>query len=130
MIRRPPRSTLFPYTTLFRSPLGVLAPAPGRAEPDPLAERAHARIRATRSRRRGAPAHEALQHGFELRLHGTPFALALPADELGPVVLHHGEAGPARRGRHGRHGRKIGRKGGPIKPRNPLSYLTKGDFSA
>src|SRR2546422_4320222 len=25
MIRRPPRSTLFPYTTLFRSPPGVLA---------------------------------------------------------------------------------------------------------
>src|SRR5258705_6518783 len=25
MIRRPPRSTLFPYTTLFRSPLGTLA---------------------------------------------------------------------------------------------------------
>src|SRR5215475_3879881 len=24
MIRRPPRSTLFPYTTLFRSPRGVL----------------------------------------------------------------------------------------------------------
>src|SRR3989475_7615191 len=23
MIRRPPRSTLFPYTTLFRSPLGL-----------------------------------------------------------------------------------------------------------
>src|SRR5258708_27771483 len=34
MIRRPPRSTLFPYTTLFRSELpGVVAPrhdAPGR----------------------------------------------------------------------------------------------------
>src|SRR5258707_8537451 len=29
MIRRPPRSTLFPYTTLFRSP----APSPGRLEP-------------------------------------------------------------------------------------------------
>src|SRR5258708_23796650 len=31
MIRRPPRSTLFPYTTLFRSP-SVLSPksAPGR----------------------------------------------------------------------------------------------------
>src|SRR2546430_3653863 len=29
MIRRPPRSTLFPYTTLFRSPrMGSLAPAP------------------------------------------------------------------------------------------------------
>src|SRR3712207_9073575 len=26
MIRRPPRSTLFPYTTLFRSELGRLAP--------------------------------------------------------------------------------------------------------
>src|SRR5260221_8551269 len=25
MIRRPPRSTLFPYTTLFRSPLTILA---------------------------------------------------------------------------------------------------------
>src|SRR2546427_10822694 len=24
MIRRPPRSTLFPYTTLFRSPVGIL----------------------------------------------------------------------------------------------------------
>src|SRR5260370_32829542 len=30
MIRRPPRSTLFPYTTLFRSPLA----APRRAGPD------------------------------------------------------------------------------------------------
>src|SRR3712207_8792737 len=28
MIRRPPRSTLFPYTTLFRSPAG--APGPGQ----------------------------------------------------------------------------------------------------
>src|SRR6266576_4437385 len=28
MIRRPPRSTLFPYTTLFRSPLALLAPLP------------------------------------------------------------------------------------------------------
>src|SRR2546430_8874567 len=27
MIRRPPRSTLFPYTTLFRSPPGVAAGA-------------------------------------------------------------------------------------------------------
>src|SRR5258708_31021352 len=28
MIRRPPRSTLFPYTTLFRSPSNVLVPRP------------------------------------------------------------------------------------------------------
>src|SRR2546430_13385035 len=26
MIRRPPRSTLFPYTTLFRSPLRITSP--------------------------------------------------------------------------------------------------------
>src|SRR2546422_9349205 len=30
MIRRPPRSTLFPYTTLFRSPTGKLAVSPER----------------------------------------------------------------------------------------------------
>src|SRR2546429_5399875 len=40
MIRRPPRSTLFPYTTLFRSPLveqrlpGPVAPAPQPNQPD------------------------------------------------------------------------------------------------
>src|SRR5258708_16397983 len=31
MIRRPPRSTLFPYTTLFRSTAGAIVP--GRATP-------------------------------------------------------------------------------------------------
>src|SRR3712207_7987578 len=38
MIRRPPRSTLFPYTTLFRSPLLQLGFWPnlvGKAEPVP-----------------------------------------------------------------------------------------------
>src|SRR2546425_8166759 len=34
MIRRPPRSTLFPYTTLFRSLLGVLHPDVRLAVPD------------------------------------------------------------------------------------------------
>src|SRR5690349_24712415 len=29
MIRRPPRSTLFPYTTLFRSPIGSREPFRG-----------------------------------------------------------------------------------------------------
>src|SRR2546426_8944962 len=48
MIRRPPRSTLFPYTTLFRSP-----PSRGRA-PDPsLPERCPP---APRARRRPSPA--------------------------------------------------------------------------
>src|SRR2546429_1816748 len=32
MIRRPPRSTLFPYTTLFRSPRAEPAAAPARGQ--------------------------------------------------------------------------------------------------
>src|SRR2546422_5359637 len=42
MIRRPPRSTLFPYTTLFRS--GFAQP-PRRAEVDPHALREQLRVR-------------------------------------------------------------------------------------
>src|SRR5205085_3880272 len=38
MIRRPPRSTLFPYTTLFRSHR-PRAPAGGVADPNPRDER-------------------------------------------------------------------------------------------
>src|SRR5438105_11096933 len=41
MIRRPPRSTLFPYTTLFRSDLLV-----GRPEPDDLHVLAHLHLAA------------------------------------------------------------------------------------
>src|SRR5256885_9797161 len=45
MIRRPPRSTLFPYTTLFRSPDDTKnAPAPppdGTAAPPPPPSSAH-----------------------------------------------------------------------------------------
>src|SRR2546430_5027347 len=51
MIRRPPRSTLFPYTTLFRSPEGRrrgrvlrdLRPGRHRATPPPAAARAVAK---------------------------------------------------------------------------------------
>src|SRR3712207_8268359 len=39
MIRRPPRSTLFPYTTLFRSLAGAIDPEVGLVRPsDPLHE--------------------------------------------------------------------------------------------
>src|SRR2546422_6082428 len=59
MIRRPPRSTLFPYTTLFRSPLrdpgapagrplsrarDVLAGAGGAADPEILRDRKSTRL--------------------------------------------------------------------------------------
>src|SRR6266487_6653094 len=47
MIRRPPRSTLFPYTTLFRSPR---APRPCDSGQGPLADR---RQHASRPRPRG-----------------------------------------------------------------------------
>src|SRR2546430_9675693 len=33
MIRRPPRSTLFPYTTLFRSPPAAAGPSSGSTAP-------------------------------------------------------------------------------------------------
>src|SRR2546430_11346785 len=42
MIRRPPRSTLFPYTTLFRSPKG-LPIQPGSVAPDRRAPQADRR---------------------------------------------------------------------------------------
>src|SRR5256885_6807903 len=39
MIRRPPRSTLFPYTTLFRSGSSVVAPSSAAARRNCLRER-------------------------------------------------------------------------------------------
>src|SRR2546425_12117255 len=59
MIRRPPRSTLFPYTTLFRSPLGA------RVEHPPE----HGGLHPIVERRRGAVrAHEVYVGGADLRL--------------------------------------------------------------
>src|SRR2546426_8240721 len=43
MIRRPPRSTLFPYTTLFRSQTSAVADASGHRRPDPGPEFADSR---------------------------------------------------------------------------------------
>src|SRR5688572_31029683 len=74
MIRRPPRSTLFPYTTLFRSGVAVGPPprrAHRRAAPDRHADRdvprrpAPPRGNALGYRRRGAPRSE--EHTSELQ---------------------------------------------------------------
>src|SRR3712207_7135954 len=58
MIRRPPRSTLFPYTTLFRSGVGqVRRPAPAGRERDDVAHRGEwggRRDHAVAPRERGA----------------------------------------------------------------------------
>src|SRR3989442_14711214 len=58
MIRRPPRSTLFPYTTLFRSP------RPGRA-PDGGLRRAA--VVPGRGRRRGGADGRSEEHTSELQ---------------------------------------------------------------
>src|SRR3712207_8158505 len=56
MIRRPPRSTLFPYTTLFRS----LALVPGLASPPCSPRAAPARLSASH-RTPALPSHHAAQ---------------------------------------------------------------------
>src|SRR5258708_19528810 len=45
MIRRPPRSTLFPYTTLFRSHTSRSLDRDPRARPAELVQRIHRRLR-------------------------------------------------------------------------------------
>src|SRR3712207_8729633 len=71
-MRRPPRSTLFPYTTLFRSPVpaawhAALAEVGGRRQGlDPQGLRRGARGARGRARRRG----RAGRRGLELDLRG------------------------------------------------------------
>src|SRR2546422_1924466 len=81
MIRRPPRSTLFPYTTLFRSP--AASARSSRARSSPTSARAfpcsstssrrtvRARGWPTRRSRRPAPCARSEEHTSELqsRLH-------------------------------------------------------------
>src|SRR3712207_8221717 len=56
MIRRPPRSTLFPYTTLFRSPrLGRPAKSQPRAARPPRPQPQLGPQRGSRQARRGEP---------------------------------------------------------------------------
>src|SRR3712207_7021919 len=73
MIRRPPRSTLFPYTTLFRSDRD---PRPGEAEPE-VDESGHERPRRRQQqedeRRRHVARVEAAQaEGEELVVQAEP----------------------------------------------------------
>src|SRR2546430_11418443 len=71
MIRRPPRSTLFPYTTLFRSEISACR---GRASPARRSRRDHSRTNAIQQKRtvelaRGGsiPAFRSEEHTCELQ---------------------------------------------------------------
>src|SRR2546429_9925606 len=72
MIRRPPRSTLFPYTTLFRSAGDAGGRGLEKVATAPAVRRALGRVR----RRRVSPAVTAAvgepPSGERERLHGTP----------------------------------------------------------
>src|SRR5258708_20387620 len=68
MIRRPPRSTLFPYTTLFRSPRGLQPRDPALGSPGRRStpcRRVMGVRRAGRRRRPGDPRSE--EHTSELQ---------------------------------------------------------------
>src|SRR3712207_7540393 len=66
MIRRPPRSTLFPYTTLFRSPLGERDAQPQEREPLDRGVARRAR-EGRRARPRGGAALRSEEHTSELQ---------------------------------------------------------------
>src|SRR3712207_7998642 len=66
MIRRPPRSTLFPYTTLFRSPLGAHAGRLGNSASLPQGRKRRGTTRG--SHRRGPlPCARSEEHTSELQ---------------------------------------------------------------
>src|SRR5260370_30112772 len=67
MIRRPPRSTLFPYTTLFRSLSGAAPPLPGRLARQGGRARARRRDGGRSGARRRANRSE--EHTSELQSH-------------------------------------------------------------
>src|SRR5205809_5119045 len=83
MLRRPPRPTLFPYTTLFRSPLAL----GGRARPavlfERLVERRHARhdrLREDRSEEHTSELQSRLHLVCRLLLEKKNHLPAAPAD--------------------------------------------------
>src|SRR2546422_3069922 len=69
MIRRPPRSTLFPYTTLFRSAEegrgGQQAPRRRGARGDAVGHGVDRRCRAFRERAHAAPGHQGGRRGAD-----------------------------------------------------------------
>src|SRR2546427_13101459 len=82
MIRRPPRSTLFPYTTLFRSGLGEVSDQPEieEGDPPPGPEQVVARVGVAVE---GPQPVQAAEHEAEDGLRGEVALGRVPALELG-----------------------------------------------
>src|SRR2546427_6569806 len=66
MIRRPPRSTLFPYTTLFRS-LGLVIEPGRRGEDDRAGLRGEREVAEMHERQRRLPGDRSEEHTSELQ---------------------------------------------------------------
>src|SRR5256886_2482404 len=110
MIRRPPRSTLFPYTTLFRSS-SKISPAPAHDRTGPAAARVRAVFSARSHRRpsRGPRGHAAADDrtplgsdGAAARGHRSAARPAVPDCPAGARRYHlgdrfHGDGGAERR---------------------------------
>src|SRR3712207_7656054 len=74
MIRRPPRSTLFPYTTLFRSMGGMAAVIPSRTD-EQANEKAYAAVRDDKQRE--------ASDGFDGTWVAHPDSVSVAAEEFG-----------------------------------------------
>src|SRR3712207_9451742 len=119
MIRRPPRSTLFPYTTLFRSALDLVEAA-GVPDHDHVARLLGRglRVHAALHRQAVALARVALGAGGEPALPGVWPA---PRERPDVVAGGGGVAAPAARGAPRRAGRLRVRGGrGCVVPYDPL----------
>src|SRR2546430_12166912 len=96
MIRRPPRSTLFPYTTLFRSRDGRLA---YREDHGPASHEAHAvRRLLRRDERRHHAVHRSEEHTSELQSQSNlvcRLLLEKKNDRSRPITIHPPDAGQA-----------------------------------
>src|SRR2546423_517295 len=100
MIRRPPRSTLFPYTTLFRSTVAELSTVPQVAAvvgevmwtclvaPEPKLAREHARLPSEHEHTASDPLSLMIQDRPALvgTVSETVTFLAVPAPVLDPVM--------------------------------------------
>src|SRR3712207_6507428 len=94
MIRRPPRSTLFPYTTLFRSRDAVLDVARAAAhEAEPGVPALQVRLRAEGDRRALAQRDPGLDEPRRQPLAAVRGRGRHPADRAGVAVVEHADGG-------------------------------------